>query len=640
MPFKVVSQKGFLKGLVASMNRFSSPKGSILRSSNLLLSERGALVTCDGTMTIAQQNIGESIVVMGIYVDPVSFAVTPIMGTYAGSAGLGIWSFGLTPVSGFTLLQGLALTAGWTMPQFVNFAGSTIISTGNATGMWQYNGGTAFSLLAANTAGPGGGAAWLPDHYYSVGDRITANDGNSVVSTFQVVNVTVGSASGTMANAAPIGGIGGYSGSTEPAFGGSTIIGTGNTIADNQVIWMLIKQDANMGKEAVPYGAAHIINHAAALWAWNTAPQTQSSSGTGDGPSVLRMSGANNPNSWPLANSIFIGKDDGTQGTGLATFTVAEAGISPTGSLVCFKDYSTYTVTGVFGAQNFAVNEVKTDMGCLAPRSIAFATGFGVIRFCHLGFALFDGINDRLISEEIRPYILGSPEVVGVDFARLNQGYGCLTTNPPLYVCALPTRDGLNSRIFAYDLVMRAWMICDYTNSNPNYPIRCMEQIRPPYVSGFPATTLIADDGPAGQTIRRWQGGDTQWDATSPPTPVSWMFRPPEVGDPGSRAYFRRANVRLRAPQPGQLTGFFEIGEASQPNNTQNQDGAGPSSGMPPNVSTVTNYDGDQDLGVALDIAQTGPSLSGTYNSSGPVIIEGVDYHITAKNPRPFGQKW
>jgi hypothetical protein len=639
MSFKVVSQKGFLKGLVASMNRFSSPKGAILRTSNLLLSERGALVTCDGTRAIASGNLGQSIVVIGIFVDPVSFAVTPIVGTNGGTT-LNIWSFGLTPVSGFTLLDGLALTSGWTMPQFVNFAGATIISTGNNTPMVQYNGGTAFSDLTANTSGPGGGAAWQANHYYSVGDRITANDGNGVVSTFQVVNVTVGSASGTMANAAPIGGIGGFSSTTEPDFGGTNIIGTGNTLADNQVIWMLIKQNAEMGKEAVPHGAAHIINHAAALWAFNTAPQTQSSSGTGDGPSVLRMSGANNPNAWPLANSIFIGKDDGTQGTGLATFTVAEAGISPTGSLVCFKDYSTYGVTGVFGAQNFAVNEVKTDMGCIASRSIAFATGFGVIRFCHLGFALYDGINDRLISEEIRPYVFGSPEIVGVDFSRLNQAYGCLTTNPPLYVCSMPTADGLNSRIFCYDLVMRAWMVVDYTNDNPSFPIRCMAQIRPPYVSGFPATTLIADDGPAGQTIRRWQGGDVGWDATAPPTPVNWMFRPPEVGDPGSRAYFRRANVRLRAPQAGQLTGFFEIGEQSQPNNTQNQVGAGPSSGLPPNVSTVTNYDGDNDLGVALDIAQTGPSLSGTYSSSGPVIIEGVDLHITAKNPRPFGQKW
>jgi hypothetical protein len=642
VPFKVVSQKGFLKGLVASMNRFNSPKGSILRASNLLLSERGALVTCDGTMAVATGALGASIVAIGIFVDPTDFAITPIVGatTEDGPGWLNMYSFGLTPVSGFSYLTQLPMTAGYTIPQFLNFAGVTIISTGNNTGMYQYNGGTAFSPLTANTSGPDGGAGWQANHYYSVGDRITATDGNGVVSTFQVVNVTVGSASGTMANATPIGGIGGYSGGSEPDFGGSDIVGTGNTVSDNQVIWMLIKQDANMGKEAVPHGAAHIINHAAALWAWNTAPETTAASGTGDGPSVLRMSEANNPNSWPLANSIFVGKDDGTEGTGIATFTVAEAGISPTGSLVVFKDYSTYQVIGVFSAQDFAVNEVKTDMGCLSPRSVAFATGFGVIRFCHLGFALFDGINDRLISEEIRPYIFGSPQIVGVDFSRLNQGYGCLTTNPPLYVCALPTLDGNNSRIFCYDLVMRAWMVVDYTNSNPTYPIRSMAQVRPPISSGFPATTLIADDGPSGQTLRRWQGGDPQWDASSPATPVNWMFQPPEVGDPGSRAYFRRANVRMRAPTPGTLTGFFAIGEESQPNNSQNQVGAGPSSGIPPNVATVTNYDGDFDLGVALDVAQTGPSLNGTYSGSGPVVIEGVDYHITAKNPRPFGQKW
>jgi hypothetical protein len=656
MPFKVVSQKGFLKGVIASMDRFNITKGAIQRASNFLLSQRGALTVCDGTGTIASDpsggNPGFPIYEMGVYVNPFNFGITPIMGSILPSTpALRIYSFGLTPVSGFTFQGAVGLTPGWIMPQFVPFAGVMCMSLGNNTPIvkWDpanYTGTPDFSNLSYDNTGPAGAAGWHANTFYTIGQRIAALDGNGVNSTWQVVNITIGSTTGSMSNTSGVGG-GGLSGTTEPNFGdtSSATKGTGQTIADNQIIWMCLKQGTSLAMQFPPHGAAHIIKHANALWAFNTAPSTTSASGSIDGPSVLRMSDPNNSDSWPLGNTATVGQDDGTQGTGIATFTIAEAGITPSGTLVLFKDYSTYTVTGVFQAQNFQVTQVKTDMGCTASRSVAFATGFGVIRFCHLGFALFDGINDRLISEEVRPYIFGgvSPRdpTAGVDFSRLNQAHAALTTDPPMYVCVLPTTDGNTTRIFCYDLVMRAWMVVDYLNGSNQFPITCLRQLRPPIQSGFNATTVIADLGPGNvASIRRWQGGDAAWDATSPPTPVQWNFRPPEVGEPGSRAYFRRANVRLTAPQSGQLTGFFSIGDESQPNNVQNNGGAGPSSGTPPNIATQANYYGDEDLGVALDIHQTGPSLNGTYSGSGPANIEGVDYHITAKEPRPFGQRW
>lgn len=650
MPFKVTSQKGFLKGTIASMDRFNITKGAIQRSSNFLLSQRGALTVCDGTGTVASGLVGASpnapIQEIAVYVNPFNFAITPLMATNTVGT-LQIFSFGLTPVSGFTFLTNLPMTAGWTMPQMVQFAGVMVIAAGNGTPIVKYDpanytGTPGFSNLTYDNTGPDGAAGWHPNKLYTIGQRIAAPDANGVDSTWQVVNVVVGSSTGAMSNSSGIGG-GGLSGTTEPDFGNdqSATKGTGETITDNQIIWMCIKQNTSLAKQYPPAGAAHIIKHANALWAFNTAPSTTSANGSIDGPSVIRMSDPNNADSWPLGNTATIGQDDGTQGTGLATFTIAEAGITPSGTLVAFKDYSTYTITGVFQAQNFATTQVKTDMGCTAPRTIAFATGFGVVRFCHLGFALFDGINDRLVSEEIRPYIFGDAVTPGVDFTRLSQGNAALTVNPPLYVCVMPTTDGLTTRIFTYDLVMRAWMICDYLNASNQYPITCLRQLRPPQVSGFNATTVIADYGP-GQvpSIRRWQGGDAAWDATNPATPVAWNFRPPEIGEPGSRAYFRRANVRLTAPQPGKITGFFNIGDQSQPNNQQNTGAAGPSSGTSPNVATQANYYGNEDQGVALDIHQTGPSLNGTFSGSGPANIEGVDYHITAKNPRPFGQRW
>lgn len=658
MPFKVVSQKGFLKGVIASMDRFNITKGAIQRASNFLLSQRGALTVCDGTSVIAQGALQGPILEIGIYVNPGDFTITPIVGAPVAPNSLGIYSFGLTPISGFTSLGNLAMTTNWDMPQFVNFAGVTIVSLGNNAPLMQYDpinvtgvipGGQVFAPLARDTSGLDGAAGWHANHYYTIGQRIAEPDGLGKPSTWQVVNVIVGSSSGTLSNSSGVGG-GGMSGNTMPDFGssGAANPGSGETITDNQIIWMVIKQDPSLAQQFPPHGAAHIIKHANALWAWNTAPFTQTSTAfttnkggsSVDGPSVLRMSDPNNPNSWPMINTTFVGRDDGTQGTGIATFTIAEAGITPSGTLVLFKDFSTFTVTGVFQAQDFAVNEVKSDMGCLAPRSVEFATGFGVIRFSHLGFALFDGINDRLVSEEIRPYIFGDRVTPGVDFTRLSKAHATLTQNPPLYVCSMPTTDGLTTRIFAYDLVMRAWMVIDYMNSLPNYPITCMQQLRPPYSSGFTVKTMIADLTGNTASVRQWQEGDAAWDATSPPTQIGWSFRPPEVGEPGSRAYFRRANVRLTAPQPGQITGFFNIGEESQPNNVQQEGGAGPSSGTAPNVATTANYYGNEDLGVALDIHQTGPSLNGTYSGSGPANIEGVDYHISPKNPRPFGQRF
>lgn len=671
MPFKIVSQKAFLKGVFSSTDRFNLQKGSIQRSSNFLLGNRGALTVCDGTFALSSDpsgtNPGSPIQEIGLYVDPVGTTATPLFAAPNG-ANMGIYTWSLVPGGGFTNLTLLPLTPGWDMPQFVNFQATAlpavIIALGNDRPIVKYQGASGFSNLTFNNSGPGGSPAWQPNHYYSVGDRIGAPDAFTSSTgrnaTWQVVNVTVGagntSTQGTMANASGIGG-GGLSGTTAPNFGNSNsaVQGTGETVTDNQVIWMDIKENVDLAKQFPPHGAQHIIKHANALWAWNTAPTTTTANGSIDGPSVLRMSAANDADQWPLVNTELVGQDDGTQGTGLATFTIAEAGIAPASQLVVFKDFSTYTVTGVFQASDFAVNQVKTDMGCLAPRSVQFATGMGVFRFCHLGFAMFDGINDHGISEPIRTYIYGDAVTPGIDFRRLSKMQATLVTNPPLYICSAPTVDGNTTRIFAFDLTQKAWMVVDYINANSAYQITCMRQMRPPaaYVATLPinavpegAETVIADIGPGNATaIRRWQEKDTTWDATSPPSPIAWSFRPAEVGEPGTRAYFRRANIRLTAPGPGQITGTFSIGEESQPPNVQQEGGAGPSSGTAPNLltpnqGTTATYNGNEDLGVALDVHQTGPSLSATYSGSGPANIEGVDYHISAKQPRPFGQRF
>lgn len=660
--FKVVSQKGFLKGVISSMDRFNVTKGAIQRSSNFLLSQRGALTVCDGTAVFATDTSGSSpgspIQEMALFIDPNNLPNPyPMAAAPGGGNTMGIYQWSFSPISSLTNIQAIPNTPGWDMPQMLNFAGVLVIACGNGTPMVKMSTlpslGGSFTQLGGGAISGGGRPlavipSWQPNTFYQIGQRVAEPDGNSILSTWQVVTVNIsgvgGTSSTTTQNTSGVGS-GGMSGATEPNFGNdeAAVKGAGQIAHDNQIIWQCIAQDkGNLAKTFPPLGAAHIIEHANSLWAWNTSPiTTTGAEGSMDGPSVLRMSDPNNADSWPIGNTTIVGKDDGSQGTGLATFTVAEAGITPSGQLVAFKDYSTYTITGVFQASDFATNQVKTDMGCLAPRSIQFATGFGVIRFCHVGFALFDGINDRLISEEVRTYIFGDRVTPGVDFARMSKAQACLTVNPPLYVCSMPTVDGKTTRVFCYDLVMRAWMIIDYMNSSSAYPLTCMRQLRPPQVSGRNAQSFLADFGPGNiASIRQFQAGDQAWDATNPPTPIAWSFRPPEVGEPGSRAYFRRANIRLTAPGPGQITGSFNIGEESQPNNIQQEGGAGPSSGTAPNIATTATYYGNEDLGVALDVHQTGPSLNGTYSGSGPANIEGVDYHINAKQPRPFGQRF
>ena len=81
---------------------------------------------------------------------------------------------------------------------------------------------------------------------------------------------------------------------------------------------------------------------AGSLWAWNTAP-TNTSNGL-DGPTSLRMSDANNPNSWNPINQAFLDKDDGSEGSGLSPFTISGFGIPPEGSLVAFKQFAGYQI--------------------------------------------------------------------------------------------------------------------------------------------------------------------------------------------------------------------------------------------------------------------------------------------------------
>ena len=251
-------------------------------------------------------------------------------------------------------------------------------------------------------------------------------------------------------------------------------------------------------------GAQHIIHHQGFLYALNTNPNTYQF----DGPSALRQSDLNQPTSWNNNQMTFVAKDDGTQGRGLAVYTIAEAGIPPTDTMVIFKDKSTFQMIGNLGtgggsaSTNFQLQQVKSDMGCYSAKSIQYCSGFGIIRLTHRGFALFDGVDDRLISEEIRPYLFGRDDIGAIDWTLSNYSWSGQSHNPPLYICFCPTTDGKRmSRAFAYDLIRRAWSVIDL-------PFR---------VASISLVDLTA--GPAPSPILDFPYGPTAPPSSPPPDP-------------------------------------------------------------------------------------------------------------------------
>ena len=301
---------------------------------------------------------------------------------------------------------------------------------------------------------------------------------------------------------------GGTSGSSTPTFPTTT----GGQIADGQVIW---RESGLLNSAAPPPpGCAHVVVYAGSLWMFNTSP---ANTATGlDGPTSLRMSDVNNLNSWNPVNQAFLDKDDGTEGMGLASFTITAQGIPPQGSLAAFKQFATYQIIGVFGSATFAIQRVQTDMGLIAPRTLQFVPGFGLLRMTHLGYSVFDGVTDRVVSPQIQPYLFVSDDsdtsdIVPMDSVGMALSQSAQTANPPMYVSAIPVGAGANgnlTRLLCFDLVLKAWSIVDLP-----FPISAMSQARSTVAA---VVTLLgsANDG----TLQRWQASDTTWATGVSPT--------------------------------------------------------------------------------------------------------------------------
>lgn len=288
-----------------------------------------------------------------------------------------------------------------------------------------------------------------------------------------------------------------------------------------------------------PPAAAHIEVFAGALWAFNTW-LTNTANGL-DGPTSLRQSSINNPNSWNPVNQAFLDKDDGSEGMGLAKFTITAQGIPPEGSLIAMKNFSPYQVIGVFGAANLSIQPVSSDMGCIAPRTLVFVPGFGITRYSHLGVAIFNGVKDEIVSEQIRPYFFPNnnrnlADITVVDATWVPVSWATLTANPPQYCLAMPVGNssGKLTRIFPYDLIMKSWNVVDLP-----FAISSMAQVR-----STVSNPLTIFGGFLDGVLQRWQAGDVQWYTGGGISAqnVSWSFRSLTVAsnDTDQRVYVRR----------------------------------------------------------------------------------------------------
>lgn len=340
---------------------------------------------------------------------------------------------------------------------------------------------------------------------------------------------------------------GGTTGAVEPTWPTGGQASVGQTVKDGTVIYSV----SGLLNSAAPPppGCAHLEVYSGALWMFNTWIENTS---TGlDGPTSLRQCNINNPLSWNPVNQAFLDKDDGTEGMGLAKFTITAQGIPPEGSLVAFKNFSPYQIIGVFGAANLTIQAVSSDMGCIDPRSIVFVPGFGIMRYSHLGFANFNGVKDEVQSEQIRPYLFPTSsnsfsDITAVDANWVPVGAAGLSANPPMYCCALPIGDsgGKLTRIFCFDLVLKGWVIADLP-----FAISSLTQVR-----STVSNPLTIMGGYLDGALQRWQAGDLQWyTGSSNAVNVDWTF---DTLEQASQNTDQRINMR-RVVVTGQNNGTY-----------------------------------------------------------------------------------
>jgi hypothetical protein len=467
---------------------------------------------------------------------------------------------------------------------------NTSASGGASTGTWTIS----TTPIITNTSFTPAYPAWVASTAYAVGDIIVpaTQPGNAIYLTC------------TQA---------GTSGGSEPGWNSPQPV-TGEQFKDNNIIWTvsgLLNSTA-----PPPPGAGHIEIYAGSLWALNTSP-TNTAIGL-DGPTALRMANTNNPFGWNPVNQAFLDKDDGAEGMGLGKFTITAQGIPPEGSLIAFKYRVPYQIIGVFGANNFQIQPVSSDMGCLAPRTIQFVAGYGLTRYTHLGFSVFDGWRDQVISEQVRPYLFpvndfDEEDIVVADANYMPLAWGSQTSNPPMYAVAIPIGNsgGQLNRMMLYDLILKCWA----APVDLPFPIGCMVQVQP--VTSNPLTIIGGfNDG----CLQRWQAGDNQWYTGGGASQilVTWSLRTITIASQASSQRIWARKIMVRGTNTGS-SGIITV----QPRRS-----------TVPQAAVNYTIPGNGDFDLFADVGLTGVRFDAVISGNVDITIDGIDWAV---EPRPFG---
>jgi hypothetical protein len=230
---------------------------------------------------------------------------------------------------------------------------------------------------------------------------------------------------------------------------------------------------------------------------------------------------------------------------------------------------------------------------------------------------VFDGVNDRVISEQIRPYLFPSndpdlSDIVVADANWLPLSWGCQTANPPMYCVFIPvgTSNGELTEALCFDLVLKNWSVV-----NLPFPIGTACQVRP--VTSNPVTLLGSySDG----TLQRWQAGDVLWATASAGSgttaKVSWSVRIPTTASkaPDERLFCRRIVIR---GQVGDL-----------PGSTIN---INPRIAGVPLGSAARPIPASGDFQIQTAVNRTHDRFDAIVSGSGAVTIDAFDIQVVAK---------
>ena len=307
----------------------------------------------------------------------------------------------------------------------------------------------------------------------------------------------------------------------------------------------------NVGQAAPnPVGTAYIFDHLNNVYLWGVG-NTYGSDGI-SGPDALWQSDNGQPLSYNPANTTFVGKGDGTSAQGGAVYSLSEAGIAATPQIVLFKDASTYSFLNSF--PNASLVEVSGGLGCIAPGTIQFIGGYGVMRLSYAGVTLFDGQLEHVTeyTDAIRGYLFGGlSDVTAVDFSKIQDCVATQSVNPPMYVFFAPLVGGSGhvTRGFGYDFGLKQWFVMDIP-----FPITAAEflpQAVAALTQGYQSLIAGLNDG----ALRRVFAGDVDFDGAA----IAWKAQLPDISYGTTPVYARRANAFITADGGGSGQALTQI---------------------------------------------------------------------------------